>query len=201
MWLAVIDGDPGPHEEVRQGGWRGVDEDKFPIFASAITGRDYSVVTSLAPRSTAEKKTMGDALQEGPAGRPDAAARPGAAHHLADPQDQRLTRSLDESLHTKQGPVRTFMILARYCMRTVFYEQAEDIRRRGSLCWPPNAVRFSPPGSASCASSSSWRPLSCARREAHARLPGARHGLWVEGGTSGASRVPKHLPHLPQTTC
>jgi aarF domain-containing kinase len=52
-----------------------------------------------------------------------------------------LTRSLDENLQTRQGPARQFLILARYCMRTVFFEQLEEIGTRGSLYWPPNALR------------------------------------------------------------
>ena len=51
-----------------------------------------------------------------------------------------LTRSLDENLHTRQGPVRTFMILARYAARTVYEEQVESIQ--GSILWPPNFVRY-----------------------------------------------------------
>lgn len=58
-----------------------------------------------------------------------------------------LARSLDENLHTRYGPVRTFLILARYCSRTVFEEQKELIAHRhggsGSLVWPPsNLVRL-----------------------------------------------------------
>jgi hypothetical protein len=34
-------------------------------------------------------------------------------------------RSLDEGLQTRQGPLRTFLILARYASRTV-YEEALD---------------------------------------------------------------------------
>jgi len=52
-----------------------------------------------------------------------------------------LTRSLDENLQTRQGPVRTFLILARYCSRTVFEEEIEKIKQRGSLLWPSNALR------------------------------------------------------------
>lgn len=37
-------------------------------------------------------------------------------------------RSLDENLHTRQGPVRTFLILARYASRTVYEEQLENLR-------------------------------------------------------------------------
>ena len=51
-------------------------------------------------------------------------------------------RSLDENLHTNSGPARTFLILARYCTRTVFEEQMEIIRRRGSLLRPGNLARL-----------------------------------------------------------
>ena len=39
-----------------------------------------------------------------------------------------LTRALDESLHTRQGPARGFLILARYCARTVLRERVDEIR-------------------------------------------------------------------------
>ena len=51
-------------------------------------------------------------------------------------------RSLDENLHTREGPVRNFMILARYCSRTVFREQLETIGQHGSFLWPKNLLRF-----------------------------------------------------------
>ena len=34
------------------------------------------------------------------------------------------------------------MILARYCSRTVFQEQLEIIRQRGSMLWPTNLFRL-----------------------------------------------------------
>lgn len=42
-------------------------------------------------------------------------------------------RSLDENLHTRQGPMRTFLILARYAARSVFEEQMESIRESGGV--------------------------------------------------------------------
>jgi aarF domain-containing kinase len=54
---------------------------------------------------------------------------------------RRAARSLDEGLHTRQGPVRTFLILARYCTRTVYQEQLEKIREHGSFLWPGNLIR------------------------------------------------------------
>ena len=49
-----------------------------------------------------------------------------------------LTRSLDEGLQTHQGPVRTFLILAKYASRTVWEEQKDAFNSRGSLLWPSN---------------------------------------------------------------
>ena len=143
MWLAIIDGDvPKMKKYVNE--VAGVGEDKFPLFASAITGRDYSVVSSsiLKPKSGDEKKTMSGALQEGMLA--DLVQLLGQVPRiiLLILKTNDLTRSLDESLHTRQGPVRSFLILARYCMRTVYHEQVEEIRRRGSLLWLPNAVRL-----------------------------------------------------------
>ncbi|KAL2258211.1 hypothetical protein VTK26DRAFT_8571 [Humicola hyalothermophila] len=142
MWLAVIDGDM---ERMKKyvGEVAGVGEDKFPLFASAITGRDFSVVSSsiLKPRDPGEQKTMSGALQEGLL--VDLVQMLGQVPRiiLLILKTNDLTRSLDENLQTRQGPVRQFLILARYCMRTVFREQLEEVRQRGSLCWPGNALR------------------------------------------------------------
>ena len=141
MWLAVIDGDMErmkkyTHEVA------GIDEDKFPLFASAITGRDYSVVRSsiMAPKSEAEKENMGDALQEGQLAELVQLLGQVPRIMLLILKTNDLTRALDENLQTRQGPARTFLILARYCMRTIFLEQVEEIRARGSLLWPPNTL-------------------------------------------------------------
>lgn len=143
MWLAIIDGDiPKMKKYVNE--VAGVGEDKFPLFASAITGRDWSVVQEsvMKPKSSDEKKTMSGALQEGMLA--DLVQLLGQVPRviLLILKTNDLTRSLDESLHTRQGPVRQFLILARYCMRTVFYERVEEIKNRGSLLWPGNAVRL-----------------------------------------------------------
>ncbi|VBB76106.1 Putative ABC transporter [Podospora comata] len=146
MWLAVIDGDmEGMKKYVNE--VAGIGEDKFPLFASAITGRDFMIVSDtneggvMKPKEASEQKTMSTALQEGLLA--DLVQMLGQVPRiiLLILKTNDLTRSLDESLHTKQGPVRQFLILARYCMRTVFYEQLEEIKKRGSLYWPPNAIR------------------------------------------------------------
>jgi aarF domain-containing kinase len=145
MWLAVIDGDI---EAMKQHAHdvAGITEEQFPLFASAITGRDYTSVVKtsiLKSRSEEEKKTMGDALQEGLLS--DLVTMLGQVPRiiLLILKTNDLTRSLDESLHTRQGPMRTFLILAHYCARTVLREQIDEIRQRpGSLLSPGNAIRF-----------------------------------------------------------
>ncbi|TLD05803.1 uncharacterized protein PgNI_08289 [Pyricularia grisea] len=151
MWLAVVEGDMDrmrkyAHEVA------GVTDESFPLFASAITGRDFGVLAAssgadgaagsvlLAPRSLDEKQTMGSALQGGLLA--DLVQLLGKVPRiiLLILKTNDLTRSLDENLHTRQGPVRSFLILARYCTRTVFLERLEKLRERGSLLWPPNAV-------------------------------------------------------------
>lgn len=144
MWLAVIDGDMDrmkkyAHEVA------GIEDKDFPLFASAITGRDYSVVSSegsiLKTRTSDEEKTMSGALQEGLIVDLVQLLSRVPRIILLILKTNDLTRSLDENLQTRQGPIRNFMILARYCMRTVFHEKLDEIRARGSLLWPPNAVR------------------------------------------------------------
>ncbi|TLS24485.1 hypothetical protein PpBr36_08182 [Pyricularia pennisetigena] len=151
MWLAVVEGDMDrmrkyAHEVA------GVTDESFPLFASAITGRDFGVLASsssssggdgsvlLAPRSLDEKQTMGSALQGGLLA--DLVQLLGRVPRiiLLILKTNDLTRSLDENLHTRQGPVRSFLILARYCTRTVFLERLEALRERGSLFSPRNAL-------------------------------------------------------------
>lgn len=143
LWLAVLDTD-----EVRMRKYAfetaGIGDAEFPIFASAITGRDFSVVQSdvTTPRGQVEKQNISGALSTG-----DILEQ--LVHVLGKVpriillilKTNDLTRSLDENLHTREGPVRTFMILARYAARTVFEEQVEVIR--GSVLWPENLWRYS----------------------------------------------------------
>lgn len=145
MWLAVINGDiPAMRHHCRD--VAGISERDFPLFASAITGRDFTVLSSetsvLTERTGDEKKTMGSALQEGLLA--DLVQLLGRVPRviLLILKTNDLTRSLDENLRTTHGPVRTFLILARYCARTVFHEEVEDVRARGSALWPQNALRL-----------------------------------------------------------
>lgn len=147
MWLAVIDGDmPRMKQYARE--VANIDDKDFPLFASAITGRDYSVISKqgsiLQSRTNDEEAAMSTSLQEGLIVDLVQLLSRVPRIILLILKTNDLTRSLDENLHTRQGPIRSFMILARYCTRTVFYEQLDKIREMGggsSLFWPGNAVR------------------------------------------------------------
>lgn len=145
LWLAVLATD---ESGMRKYAYEvaGITDEQFPLFASAITGRDYLVVTrdlSHTPRSDAEREAMSSALSDG--------LLQELVHLLGQVpriillilKTNDLTRSLDAKLHTRQGPVRSFLILARYAARTVLDEQVERLRKVGSLFWPPvNFVFF-----------------------------------------------------------
>lgn len=137
MWLAVLDTDI-PRMRKYAYEIAGIGDDEFPIFASAITGRDYSVVTSsvAVERNADEKRSLTEQLGQdlveklvGLLGRV-----PRIILLILKTND--LTRSLDENLHTSQGPVRSFLILARYAAHCVWEEQVDSIK--GSILWPKN---------------------------------------------------------------
>lgn len=144
LWLAVIDGDVDRMRTYARE-VAGIGDGDFPLFASAITGRDYGVVSRegsiLHTRTAAEQQTISGALQGGLIVDLVQMLSRVPRIILLILKTNDLTRSLDESLHTRQGPVRTFLILARYCSRTVFHEHLDRVRARGSLLWPPNALR------------------------------------------------------------
>ncbi|KAI6781687.1 ABC1 family protein-like protein [Emericellopsis cladophorae] len=145
MWLAVIDGDV-PRMKKYAYEVAGIEEKDFPLFASAITGRDYSIVSKqgsiLQTRTSDEQQNISGALQEGLIVDLVQLLSRVPRIILLILKTNDLTRSLDENLQTRQGPIRNFMILARYCARTVFYEKLEEIRAAGSLIWPTNALRM-----------------------------------------------------------
>jgi aarF domain-containing kinase len=141
LWLAVIDADEARMRKYAKE-VAGINDEQFPLFASAITGRDYRVLTKdvAMARSAEEKQNINDALGEGMLQQLVQMLGQVPRIILLILKTNDLTRSLDENLQTRQGPVRTFLILARYCSRTVFEEQVEELRKRGSLLWPRNIV-------------------------------------------------------------
>lgn len=164
LWLAVIDSDvPRMREYAHK--VAGITDEQFPLFASAITGRDYSVLTKksvVSLRTTEEKEDISGALGEGML--QQLVEMLGQVPRIillilktndlsmfypsSSPSQCRTmltlfqARSLDENLHTRQGPMRTFLILARYATRCVFEEQMELIRESGGVFHFSNFFRF-----------------------------------------------------------
>ena len=72
LWLAVLDADE-PNMRRYAYETAGISDEHFPLFASAITGRDYTVLTRkdggtggvASSRTNEEKKVIGDALGDG----------------------------------------------------------------------------------------------------------------------------------------
>lgn len=66
MWLAVIHADEA---KMREYAYKvaGITDEEFPLFASAITGRDYRVLTKsvVSSRSAQEKEDISDAFGDG----------------------------------------------------------------------------------------------------------------------------------------
>ncbi|KAI9883944.1 MAG: Cytochrome b-c1 complex subunit 7 [Watsoniomyces obsoletus] len=145
LWLAVIDADEA---KMRKYAYEvaGVNDEQFPLFASAITGRDYRVVTQsvvINPRTEHEKEEITKAMGDGVLTELVQLLGQIPRIILLILKTNDLTRSLDENLHTRLGPVRTFLILARYCTRTVFQEQMEIITQHGGgLLRDGNLIRF-----------------------------------------------------------
>ncbi|KAJ5811059.1 hypothetical protein N7447_010575 [Penicillium robsamsonii] len=135
LWLAVIDADVPRMREFAQK-VAGITDEQFPLFASAITGRDYSVLTKksvVSLRTAEEKKEISGALGEGMLQQLVVLLGQVPRIILLILKTNDLTRSLDENLHTRQGPMRSFLILARYATRTVFEEQLDLIKESGGV--------------------------------------------------------------------
>ncbi|PWW78984.1 ABC1-domain-containing protein [Tuber magnatum] len=126
LWLAVIDGD---ESRMRQyaGEVAGVTDEQFPLFASAITGRDYTALQKgvASPRDEHEKEIITEALGEGLLAQLVQLLSNVPSVILLILKTNDLTRSLDENLQAGTGPERQFLILARYCARAVYEEAVE----------------------------------------------------------------------------
>ncbi|EFQ98756.1 ABC1 family protein [Nannizzia gypsea CBS 118893] len=144
LWLAVINAD---EKEMRKYAYEvaGVTDAEFPLFASAITGRDYTVLAQnqvASSRSSEEKESITTALGDGMLQELVSLLGKVPRVMLLILKTNDLTRNLDENLHTRHGPVRTFLILAKYATCAVFSEEMELISKQGSIFWPPNFLRF-----------------------------------------------------------
>lgn len=143
LWLAILDSDEAA---MRRYAYEvaGVTDEHFRLFASAITGRDYKVLQESVTKNKTpeEKKEIGDALAEGMLQQLVQLLGKVPPIILLILKTNDLTRSLDEGLQTKLGSVRTFLILARYCARTVWEEKLESIKASGSFLKPSNIFRL-----------------------------------------------------------
>jgi aarF domain-containing kinase len=143
LWLAVIDADE-PNMRKYAHDVAGITDAQFPLFASAITGRDYRVLVrkevSTSARDNGEKEAISEELGEGLLQQLVQLLGNVPRIILLILKTNDLTRSLDEGLQTRQGPVRTFLILAKYASRTVWEDQKRKIRDRGGWYVPRNIV-------------------------------------------------------------
>lgn len=145
LWLAVIDA----HEkDMRKYAYEvaGINDEQFPLFASAITGRDYRVLTqggvATTARDQAEKDNIDEVFGEDLLRQLVQLLGNVPRIILLILKTNDLTRSLDESLGSPQ-PMRPMLILAKYASWTVWEEQKENLRKAGGLLWPPsNAWRL-----------------------------------------------------------
>lgn len=146
LWLAVLEADEQNMRKYAKLA-AGIGDEDFPLFASAITGRDYRVLTSSEgglskhARTKEEEKAMSDALGDGMLQQLIGLLGKVPRIILLILKTNDLTRSLDANLKTTQGPARSFLILARYAAQTVWEEQVELLKGTGRLFWPPvNAI-------------------------------------------------------------
>ena len=144
MWLAVIDAD---EKNMRKYAYElaGIGDEQFPLFASAITGRDYRVLTkgnvASTVRNATEKENINEVFGENLLRQLVQLLGNVPRIILLILKTNDLTRSLDESLGSPE-PMRPMLILAKYASWTVWEEKKEDIRRRGSVLWPSNFARL-----------------------------------------------------------
>ncbi|KAK5104051.1 hypothetical protein LTS08_001935 [Lithohypha guttulata] len=115
LWLAVIDAD---EQRMRKYSYEvaGITDEQFPLFASAITGRDYRVLlrheATTTARNNAEKEAISEAFGDDLLEQLVALLGRVPSMILLILKTNDLTRSLDESLQTTEGPIRSFLILA-----------------------------------------------------------------------------------------
>lgn len=140
LWLAVIDAD---ESRMRKYAYEvaGITDEQFPLFASAITGRDYRVLTrkqvATSLRDANEKEAINEVFGEDLLQQLVQLLGDVPRIILLILKTNDLTRSLDESLGATE-PMRPMLILARYASLTVWEEEKELIRRRGHLFYPRN---------------------------------------------------------------
>lgn len=132
FWLAVLDNDL-PTMKLYAEKFAGITGDqKFQIFAAAITGRapeealNYDItskrtdeeIAAIQNRLNHEQGILEDLMDI-------LSSMPRLVLLILKTND--LTRNLDEKLNNPLGQVRTFLIMANYCARTIYDEQLDTI--------------------------------------------------------------------------
>ncbi|EEB06989.2 atypical/ABC1/ABC1-B protein kinase [Schizosaccharomyces japonicus yFS275] len=143
MWLSIINFD---ETSLRYYAKKvaNVDDAKFSIFASAITGRDYKAIKEhriSSRRGLEERDRLLKALDQ-----TDLLGKiiqllsdvPRTVLLLMKTND--LVRSLDDNLQTRSGPEKLFLIMARYCLRTVHEEDMEKITQQSKHQYYPSTI-------------------------------------------------------------
>lgn len=144
LWLAVIDADEA---RMRKYAYEvaGIGDKEFPLFASAITGRDYRVLTRKQLTTSIRDENEKDAINEvfGEDLLQQLVQLLGHVPRiiLLILKTNDLTRSLDEALGSTQ-PMRPMLILAKYASWTVWQDEKDMIKRRGGFLRPKNFLRL-----------------------------------------------------------
>ncbi|KAK6517239.1 hypothetical protein TWF281_003904 [Arthrobotrys megalospora] len=143
LWLAVLDGDEN-RMRIYASEVAGITAEQFPLFASAITGRDFVTVKASVStaRSDAEKENIAAAMADGMLSQLIQLLANVPRIILLILKTNDLTRSLDEGLQSSVGPERAFLIMADYCSRAVFDEEKENVAHNGGLMRPGNIARM-----------------------------------------------------------
>lgn len=134
MWLALLDNKP---EDVKKYAkeFAGITDVEFPLFAAAITGRDYThaingelTTSTRGPEEVSHMKQRfsdGDLLDT----LMDLLAHlPKIVLLILKTND--LVRSLDENLQNPMGMKQGFLIMASYCAKTIYQEDLENIESK-----------------------------------------------------------------------
>lgn len=136
FWLALIDKDEAKMRKYAYD-FAGITDDQFRLFAAAITGRDFENATNVETRRTRDEilNMSGAISEDGLLSDIMVLLHSVPRIVLLILKTNDLTRLLDEKLNNPLGPLRTFLIMATYCARTVYDEGREFISHKYNSRW------------------------------------------------------------------
>lgn len=129
FWLALLDKDE-PMMRKYAAEFAGITDDQFPLFAAAITGRDFdhAINDVVSKRTPDEIERMAQSVaHDGLLSQIMVLLHSMPRIVLLILKTNDLTRYLDEKLDSPLGVERGFLVMAQYCARTVFEEGRERI--------------------------------------------------------------------------